>query len=365
MYSDIDQDQAHAKICQAQMRHGSKSFFAASRLLPRHIREEATALYAFCRVADDAIDLAPTPQAQQAALNHLHERLRHIYLGAPLAYAEDALLCPIVFQHQIPKKLLESLLEGFAWDAQMQRYETLADLHHYATRVAGSVGIMMALMMGTRDPVALEHANALGAAMQLTNIARDVGEDARNGRLYLPTAWFAEQSIDIEPFLQAPYFDDKIGSLIDRLLSEADQLYQQAKAGIVSLPKDCRVAILSAASVYGEIGQQVRRNRLDSISVRAVVPLRRKLNLITRAAIKNQFPIARVSSLLPAQTHGHAANACHHLLSAVRDMAPLTPVAGFEPSVLPSERSFMGRTAWVFELSERIQQHQRDQRAAY
>ncbi len=376
MHSNVQQDQAHAQICTAQMRHGSKSFFAASRLLPKHIRADATALYAFCRVADDAIDLAPTESAQQSALAHLHDRLDHIYRGVPLAYAEDILLCPIVFQHQIPKQLLESLLEGFAWDAAHRTYETLADLHQYATRVAGSVGMMMALMMGTRDTQALEHANALGAAMQLTNIARDVGEDARAGRLYLPTDWFKQSGLSIQSFLEVPCFDQHIGQLVERLLVEADGLYQQARLGIQTLPSDCRLAILSAATVYSEIGKQVRRNQLDSISTRAFVSGRRKLKLIAQAAIQTTLSNTRGSlgailqpsplhKQLSGQFHSNARSACQHLLSAVRDMPVLEAVEGFEASILPSQRSFIGRTAWVLELAEKVQQHQREQRIAY
>jgi 15-cis-phytoene synthase len=367
MNTNEAQDQTHAAICKAQMRHGSKSFFAASRLLPKHIRADATALYAFCRVADDAIDLAPTESAQSSALAHLHERLDHIYDGTPLAYAEDVLLCPIVFQHQIPRTLFESLLEGFAWDAQKRRYDTLEELHHYATRVAGSVGIMMALMMGTRDIQALEHANALGAAMQLTNIARDIGEDASSNRIYLPTGWLKERGISTDLFLQSPQFDPTIGELTDRLLREAEGLYAQARLGIRSLPKDCRLAILSAAAVYSEIGHQVRRNHLDSVNQRAFVSFNRKLKLIAQAALRNTvstFTPSQSRTLLPARTHGSARNACQYLLASVRDMHPLKSIEGFERSVIPTQRSFIGRTAWVLELSERVALHQRDQRAA-
>jgi 15-cis-phytoene synthase len=364
MHTDDSQDKTHAAVCKAQMRHGSKSFFAASRLLPQHIRADATALYAFCRVADDAIDLAPTASAQASALAHLHDRLNHIYQGSPLAYAEDVLLCPIVFQHQIPKVLLESLLEGFAWDAQMRRYETLAELHHYATRVAGSVGIMMALMMGTRDTAALEHANALGAAMQLTNIARDIGEDARIGRLYLPTSWFDGKDLSADAFLNRPEFCPAIGEYTERLLREADSLYRQAMAGIQTLPRDCRLAILSAASVYGEIGQQVRANHLDSINQRAFVSLPRKLDLIFHCFWQNCLRFTRSSSMMQTP-HSAARHACQHLLSAIRDMPPLESAAGFQRSVLPTQRSFLGRTAWLFEMSERVHEHQRELRTGY
>ena len=105
-------------------------------------------------------------------------------------------LPPLSSSTRIPRALPEALLEGFAWDAAGRRYETLDEVEHYAARVAGCVGAMMTLVMGRRDPAILARACDLGVAMQLTNICRDVGEDARAGRLYLPLAWLRDNGID-------------------------------------------------------------------------------------------------------------------------------------------------------------------------
>jgi 15-cis-phytoene synthase len=352
----------HAKLCEAQMRHGSKSFYAASRLLPKRVRADATALYAFCRVADDAIDLAPNASAQAAALAHLHERLDHIYRAAPLAYAEDIMLAPVVLQHEIPRALLEALLEGFAWDAQVKRYETLDDLHEYCARVAGTVGVMMALLMGVRETKALNYAAELGTAMQLTNIARDVGEDARAGRLYLPKQWLREAGIDVTAWMQKPTVNTSICDTTERLLKVSDRLYHHAKQGIGKLPGDCQFAITSAAEVYAQIGVQVRQNKLDSINHRAIVSTRRKLALIARSALQSKFARLLAFGRVAANCNTDVEDANKFLVDAVKNAPSLAGVGGYIRSVLPKERSFYGRTVWLFELSERLQERDRELR---
>lgn len=267
--------------CRQLMRGGSKSFFAASLLLPARVCAPATALYAFCRLADDAIDLGQEPAAEML---DLHRRLDAIYDGRPGPLDADRALAHVVHRFAIPRLLLEALLEGFLWDAQGRRYETLETLQDYAARVAGTVGAMMALVMGARTPRALARACELGVAMQLTNIARDVGEDARNGRLYLPRQWLREAGINADAWLASPRFDAAIAGVVDRLLQSADALYRRAEHGVAELPRDCRGAILAARLVYAEIGVQLQREGLDSVNRRTVVSKRRKLALIARAA---------------------------------------------------------------------------------
>ncbi len=267
--------------CQVLMQGGSKTFFAASRLLPGRVRGPAIALYAFCRLADDAIDLC-TDQA--SAMAGLQERLRCIYADTPMAYEADRALAAVVREFGLPIELLAALLEGFQWDAEGRRYETLDDLQAYGARVAGSVGAMMAVIMRSRSEQAMARACDLGVAMQLTNIARDVGEDARNGRLYLPLQWLREVGIDPASWLANPVFDGRIASVVARLLHAADVLYARSEHGIAQLPRDCRPAIRAARLVYAEIGRELERNGLDSVNRRAVVSGRRKLALLARAS---------------------------------------------------------------------------------
>jgi phytoene synthase len=195
-------DAADLAACRLLLEDGSKSFHAASRLLPARIAVPATALYAFCRVADDAIDLDDSP----AALAGLQARLADIYAGTPQDAAADRAMAAVVTRYAIPRAIPDALIEGFAWDRAGRQYENFSALTAYATRVAGTVGVMMALLMGERRPAVVARACDLGIAMQLTNIARDVGEDARNGRLYLPRDWLLEVGIVPAEFLASPNF---------------------------------------------------------------------------------------------------------------------------------------------------------------
>lgn len=267
--------------CQALLRAGSKTFSAASRLLPVRVREPATALYAFCRVADDAIDAQP--DATEATVDGLRERLARAYAGRPDDSPVDRALASVVARFGVPRALPEALLEGLVWDARGRRYETLDELCAYAARVAGAVGAMMTVVMGPREPAVLARACDLGVAMQLTNIARDVGEDAARGRIYLPLGWMRDAGIEPDAWLRQPAPGEAIASVVARLLASADVLYRRADDGIARIPHDCRVAIRAARLIYADIGRYVARAGFDSVTGRAHVPALRKLWLVTRS----------------------------------------------------------------------------------
>ena len=333
-----DRFQQDLAACRELLRVGSKSFHAASLLLPRRVRDPATALYAFCRLGDDAVDEAEDP-AQ--GLADMRERLDAAYRGAPLDHPADRAFAHVIEQHDMPRELPEALLDGFAWDAAGRRYETLEDVHAYAARVAGTVGAMMTLLMGVRRHAALARATDLGTAMQLTNIARDVGEDARNGRIYLPRQWLREADIDPDAFLAAPVFSAGVAGVTARLLAEAGRLYVRAEAGIAMLPRDCRPAIRAAHSIYAEIGAEVVRAGHDSVSRRAVVSSRRKLTLLGRAWLPG---IPRRAVVPPAPPL--AANA--YLVHAV----PATELA-------ISGQNLGERIGWAIELFAQLEERRR------
>lgn len=268
------------KACRSLMRGGSKTFFAASLLLPPRIRLAATALYAFCRVADDLID---DGEDKTMAFTELKQRLDAVYLAQPHQLESDLALSLVVHQHGIPRALLDALLDGFLWDAQERRYDGIQELHAYAARVASTVGVMMSILMGVRGAPALARACDLGVAMQLTNIARDVGEDARAGRLYLPRAWMREEGLDPDRWLRTPTHNPSLARVVARLLQEADRLYARADAGIALLPRDCQGAIRAAALIYAEIGRELERNGCNSVDSRTVVSSRRKFVLLGKA----------------------------------------------------------------------------------
>ncbi|MEJ2577312.1 MAG: phytoene/squalene synthase family protein [Gammaproteobacteria bacterium] len=273
---DLAQDLA---TCRASLKGGSKSFHAASFLLPPAFRNSASALYAFCRLADDAIDREAD---SAAALARLRERLAAIYDGRPMAYPADRALAVVVRRCGLPRALPEALLEGFSWDAEGRRYPDLDGVLAYSARVAGVVGAMMAVLMGVREPRMLARASDLGVAMQLTNIVRDVGEDAAAGRIYLPLDWLRDAGIDPDAFLANPVPSSALAGVVRRLLAVADGLYRRADSGIARLPWRCRPGIYAARLLYDEIGREVGRRGFDPVSGRAVVAAARKLGLLAR-----------------------------------------------------------------------------------
>jgi 15-cis-phytoene synthase len=295
-------DQAY---CRALLKGGSRSFYAASFLLPSPVRDPAVALYAFCRLADDAVDEG---DGKPEIIARLHQRLDCIYAGDPQPHPADRAFAAVAARFHLPRAVVDALIEGFAWDLSGRRYKTFADVQDYAARVAGCVGIMMTTIMGAREANVLARAADLGVAMQLTNIARDVGEDARNGRLYLPTDWLHEAGIDPEAFLANPVFTPKLGDVIARLLAEAEQLYIRANAGIALLPANCRPGIRAARLIYAAIGHAVEKQRFDSIRSRAFVPTATKLRLMSRTVIavpadpllKSLPPLAATAFLVEA-----------------------------------------------------------------
>ena len=278
-------DPALRAECEDAIRAGSKSFLAASLLLPGQIRVASRALYAFCRAADDLVDEG---QDSDAALIELGNRLDAIY-----AANEDDLSCEagcdrafaaVVRHFDIPRAVPDALIDGFRWDAEGRSYETIDELVAYCARVASTVGMMMTLIMGCTDRHVLARAADLGLAMQLTNIARDVGEDANRGRIYLPRQWLAQAGIEPSELLENPSSSPALNAVVERLLDLANSLYARAMSGIGGLPFSCRVAIRSAALIYRDIGREIERNGWDSISQRAHTSTRRKLELIAHAA---------------------------------------------------------------------------------
>lgn len=332
--------QADMHACRRLMRGGSRSFFIASLLLPARVRVPATALYAFCRVADDAVDDSEQPER---AIAELHARLDAVYAGRPMAHLADRALACVVERYGMPRALLDALLEGFEWDTAGRHYDSIEDLHAYGARVAGTVGAMMAVVMETRDPRALARACELGVAMQLTNIARDVGEDARRGRVYLPAQWLREAGLDRDAWLRSPTFDPRLAQVIERLLTEADRLYRRAECGICALPRDCRPGIQAARLVYAEIGHALRAAGLDSVSRRTVVARGRQMALVAMASAASVVPPGHPMR----DVDGDAPLAAiRHLVEAAADER------------LP-DRTFYQRTVRMLDLFERVGQRQR------
>jgi phytoene synthase len=198
-----------------------------------------------------------------------------------------------------------------------------------------------------RSPVAMARASELGVAMQLTNIARDVGEDARAGRLYLPLRWLREVGIDPAAFLIEPVSSPSLRAVVARLLDEADKLYDRARAGVSLLPIACRPAILSAALLYAEIGRELERLSLDSIAHRARVSAPRKAQLVAKA----MFAAPRLAPAPPVR----ALDSVVFLMDAV--MRAPTPPRPERNATRPSIRLQFLRVLEMFERLERAEQY--------
>ncbi|MEM7158855.1 MAG: phytoene/squalene synthase family protein [Myxococcota bacterium] len=311
---------ADLRHCTQLLQAGSRSFWAASHLLPSRIRPDVTAFYAFCRVADDAIDEGEDPGA---ALANLHERVERIYQGRPVDDPVDRAFARVVFDNRIPAALVEALLDGFAWDLEDRRYDTLDETLGYAARVASTVGAVMTLIMGVDDRDALSRACDLGAAMQLTNIARDVGEDARMGRLYLPADWLRREGVDPQQWLHAPTPSLGIRRATARLLAHADRLYARANAGIPALPRDCQPAIRAASTIYADIGRVIARRGFDSVTRRARTSGWRKLWRLAQAWTRRLAPQPELLAVAPEP-------ALAFIVETVRPRA-LCPAPGVSP----------------------------------
>lgn len=253
--------------CREAIRHGSLSFHAASRLLPARVRDPSLALYAFCRLADDEVDLS---SRKTAAVADLQKRLDLAYAGRPRNSAPDRAFTSMIEMFDMPRALPDALLEGLAWDADMRRYRDLSELNAYSARVASAVGVMMCVLMGVRDRHALARAADLGVAMQLTNIARDVGEDALERRLYLPLEWLEHAGISPDAFLSDPQGTKAVRTMVKRLLIEAERLYIRSEAGIGALPISVRPGIFAARFIYAAIGTKLRSMGHNSVGARAV-----------------------------------------------------------------------------------------------
>jgi phytoene synthase len=275
-----EQRRADVRVCHEILARGSKSFVTASRMLPKRLHDRTAALYAFCRVADDAVDLGTDVQA---AIARLHQRLDRVYAGAPEPDPVDRAFCDVVQTCGIPQAIPRALIEGFEWDAQKRRYATGEELDAYCARVAATVGVMMTLLFGERSKVLLSRACDLGLAMQLTNICRDVGEDARAGRIYLPLAWLAEAGVDKDELVARPAHSPALASVVKRVLDRADECYRRADLGMTLYPYDCRLGVRAARLIYAEIGRVIVKNGYDSVSTRAYTSKARKLLLLVRA----------------------------------------------------------------------------------
>lgn len=256
----------------------------ASRLFGESTRNGAHFLYGWCRYADDQVDSVRDPADQLARLGELRRKTADAFAGTPAPEPVFVALHHLAKQHRIPAYYAEELLEGMNMDVRRQSYATPQDLNLYCYRVAGTVGLMMSHVMGVSDAKALEHAAAMGSAMQMTNIARDVMEDAAMGRVYLPEQWLKEEGIAAAD-VGRPENRQALARVVARLLDLADRYYALGNDGLKYLPWRAAIAVGTAGAVYSTIGRVVRRQGARAWDQRAIVSNARKLALVFKGVL--------------------------------------------------------------------------------
>ena len=259
--------------------HKARTFSLAARLLPRTTRDDAALVYAFCRLVDDTADEARDARSAAAAL----ERLRAELLGhappRPLLAAFRATAARL----ELPLHCARELIDGAESDLGAVRVPDDAELLRYCYRVAGTVGLMMCAVLGVRRADARPFAVDLGIAMQLTNIVRDVAEDARLGRVYLPAERLRRAGVEPAALVAGRAERRAVAAVALELLALADLYYCSADAGMRDIPGRARPAILLASRVYRAIGLRLRRRGGDVLAGRTMLSRRERLAWSARA----------------------------------------------------------------------------------
>ena len=274
------------KYCENVTKLHAKSFYFAARFLPRHKQRAVYPIYAFCRHVDDEIDeIGDGNQAEAIkAVERWQNYLREIY--QPTNTAQDGLKIEdqkpktkdqeLVFlawrdllqTYKIPSELALDLVQGVLMDTSVGRYETFDALYVYCYRVASTVGLMSSEILGYSDRIALRYAEAMGIGMQLTNILRDVKEDAAMGRIYLPLEDLRRFNVSEEQIL-ANNFDDNFTRLMEFEVARARDFYQQGEKGIAYLEKDSRFTVLLASRIYAKIMDEIEKQNYNVFARRA------------------------------------------------------------------------------------------------
>ena len=275
----------------AAIARGSKSFAMASQLFDPVTRDRAMLLYAWCRHTDDVIDGQVLGQGRNDDTRPPAERLAEVVRLTEMALADqptgdhayDA-LARVVRETGMPPQYPRDLVHGFRIDIEERPFRTFDDTLAYCYHVAGCVGVMMAIVMGVSpdDEATLDRACDLGIAFQLNNIARDVVEDAMNGRRYIPDDWLA--SVDLTPNSFAfPANRRQLSRLVSRLIFAAEDYEASARFGTPALSWRAAWAVLSAARIYGGIGRKVRDAGADGLENRMSTSRTEKLQAVSVA----------------------------------------------------------------------------------
>lgn len=270
----------YAEAAEATAR-GSRSFYFATRFFPPRLARSAHAVYWFCRTTDDIVDEAESPAAAARGIAEWEEAALRALSGGPCSHPVLSLFARACAEHGIPHEYPRDLIAGVRMDLEAARYASFDELKVFCYRVASVVGLMMMHVIGYEGQ---PHAQAidLGIAMQLTNILRDVGEDLRRGRIYLPLEELREFGYGVED-LAAHRRDERFRRLMEFQCRRARAYYRSGESGIPALAADGRFAVEIASKVYSGILTRIESGGYDVFERRAVVPAAQKYWIVARS----------------------------------------------------------------------------------
>jgi phytoene synthase len=270
------------RYCEDKAARSGSSFYYSFRLLDPPRRAAITALYAFCREVDDVVDEVSDPDVARVKLAWWRTEIDRVYDGAPQHPVALALV-PIVRRYALQESQLQTVIDGMQMDLDQLRYLTFAELETYCDRVAGVVGLMSAEIFGYEDRATRGYARDLGIAFQLTNIIRDIGEDARRGRIYVPQDDLARFNVSPSDILRghssAPFVD-----LMAFEVERARAWYERALAKLPTRDRRAQRAGITMAAIYRTLLDEIARDGYRVLDRRIALTPLRKLWIATRAA---------------------------------------------------------------------------------
>ena len=272
------------EYCQQKAASSGSSFYYSFMFLPPNRRRAITALYAFCREVDDVVDECQDLQIASTKLAWWRQEVAKLYAGKPEHPVTQALL-PVIAEFAVPQEQLLEIIDGMEMDLQQSRYLDFKALSLYCYRVASVVGLLAAEIFGFQDRKTLKYAHDLGMAFQLTNIIRDVGEDARRGRVYLPMDELKRFEVPVADILNARH-SDNFRKLMEFQIERAEQFYAQAMSMLPAVDRKTQRPGLVMAAIYRTLLEEIKNDGCLVLNQRTSLTPIRKLWIAWRTWIK-------------------------------------------------------------------------------
>jgi len=262
------------QYCQDKAAKSGSSFYYSFLFLPPERRLAITALYAFCREVDDVVDEVSDPSVARAKLAWWRTQVRAMYEGKP-EHPVTRALAPHLQTFELPQASLQAIIDGMEMDLDQTRYLDFPGLRKYCWHVAGVVGELSARIFGFSDPRTLEYAQELGLAFQLTNIIRDVGDDARRGRIYLPVNELQQFNVKAADILNSRYSDDFV-KLMRFQTDRARETYCKALGLLPEADRRAQRPGLIMAAIYHALLEEIERDDFKVLHQRiSLTPVRK------------------------------------------------------------------------------------------